>query len=233
MDIYLIPITISSLALFLSLISLWKSHLAPFKLKVCFTEPRLSLYKITPKMSGGKKTWWIPSIDIGFTFQNLGKKIGEVKDIRMLGTLKSKNLEKKYTFYPKWIVNYPKFLKYQAERFEWIYEAIQSDWCPLILTGDDQKSVHIILEGGSWSGKLIGKMNFKLEIFSSEENQWITYNNYEQILTKDMYEVKDTHILYCDKIEKNRDIEDNWFDEIKKKIIDTQKKKPKEKIGKK
>jgi hypothetical protein len=73
MEFQFVSIAVSMLALTVSLVSLWKSTLAPFKLKLNYGPLRFALYKIMPRMSGGKATWWIPSIDMGFTFHNLGK----------------------------------------------------------------------------------------------------------------------------------------------------------------
>ena len=131
MDIQFILIAISILALILSLISLWKSSLTPFKLKARYSSPTFSLYKITPNESGGRKTWWIPSIDMGFTFHNLGKCSGEVTDVRIVGNLKSLNHERKCDFYAKWIVDFPKFEQKRFNRFEWLDSSLNRNWYPL------------------------------------------------------------------------------------------------------
>lgn len=161
-------------------------------------------------MSGGKKTWWIPSIDMGFTFYNLGKCSGEVSDIRIIGNLKSRNDEKKYGFYAKWIVAYPKFEPIRQNRFEWIESSVIRDWYPLILTGDEQKSLHIIFEGWRWDEKYTGDLSLSLQVFSSEKEKWIEYDKYSLIITKDMYEKGETHTLQNPKLQ---EIRGNLFEE--------------------
>jgi hypothetical protein len=215
MEIQWITIGISILALIFSLTSLWKNYLAPFKLKVCHDSPTFSLYKITPKISGGRKTWWIPSIDMGFTVHNLGCKSGEVTDIRLLTKLKSKNYEKKYTFYAKWIVNFVKFKKKETSRFEWIHDSIEREWYPLILAGNEQKSIHIVFEGGRWDKKFIGTLSLCLQIFSSQKKKWIECNRYNHFINEDMNEKNEKYTLSDNKLEKIRKINDNWDDSYK------------------
>ena len=67
----------STIALVATIITLWKNFLKPFKLKITNTNPCLTIYKITPDISGRDgDIWWIPSVDIGISFYNLGKKMG-------------------------------------------------------------------------------------------------------------------------------------------------------------
>lgn len=175
-------------------------------------------------MSGGKKTWWIPSFDMSFTFHNLGKCCGEVTDVRIKGSLsgeipdirivqnqKLRNHQRKCTFYPKWIIDYPKFEPIRQSRFEWIASSVIRDWYPLILAGDEEKSLHIVLESGRWDEKYTGTLNLSLEIFSSKEEKWIEYDKYEHLVTKDMYEKEETHILSNPKLRKIRgDFLEEW-----------------------
>lgn len=202
MDLTGISIILSVIALTISLLSLWYGHMAPYKLKACFDSPTFSIYTITPKMSGGSSTWWIPSIDVGFTFQNLGKKVGEIKDIRLRAILKTNQFEKKYVFYAKWIVDYVSFNKHHINRFSWIENSIQRDWYPLILMGNEQKSVHIIFEGGRLDRRMKGNMRFSLEIYSSENNEWIQLNKYQHLLTSDQFSENSTH-TFSDKQQKH------------------------------
>lgn len=200
MDSQWVIIGISTLALIFSLISLWKSYLAPFKLKLAHDTPTFVLYEITPKISGGEKTWWIPSIDIGFTFHNLGRNSGEVTDIRLLTKLKSKDSEKKYLFFAKWIVDYAKFQKDRTYRFKWIENSVQRDWYPLILAGNEQKSLHIIFEGDRWDEKLTGTLILCLEIFSSGEKKWVECDRYYHKITEDTYKARAAYTLFDSKL---------------------------------
>ena len=211
MDIPLISVVLSISALIVSLVSLWKTSLTPFKVKVCYSDLTFCLYKITPKMSGGKKIWWIPSIDIGFSFHNLGKSSGEVTDIRVVGNLKSKDGERKCIFYAKWIVDYGKFRQNRADRFEWISSAIDRKWFPLILAGDEQKSLYIIFEGGRWDKKYTGELSLSLEVFSSEKERWVECDKYELLITDGMYEEFHSYSLENVKLEKIRErILEGW-----------------------
>ena len=135
MKIVEIALLFSAIALIVSMISLWLSSLAPFSLKVSHDTPTLAVYKITPSMSGSKsrRTWWIPSLDIGFSFLNAGKRPGEILDIRIVADFVERRSHKRYVFYPKWLVDYTRFQKDRAKRFQWIHEAVLRDWYPLSL----------------------------------------------------------------------------------------------------
>jgi len=205
------PILISITALLISLISLWKSYLAPFKLKVCHDRPTFALYKITPAISGSKSTWWIPSIDMGFTFHNSGRKSGEITDIRMLIEINDKKSKKNYTFYAIFVVDFSKFQQDRAERMKWIHSAVIRDWYPLILIGGEQKSLHLILEsqGHSWYNKIEGELNLCLEIYSSQKEKWIEYSRYNHIITKEMFEEKSVYSLTDTKLAEIRKSKNN------------------------
>ncbi len=159
---------------------------------------------MSPEVSGGQKPWWIPSIDMSFTFYNTGKRSGEVADLRLAGTLKTKDSEKKFFFYAKWIVDFQKFQQDRGDRVALIESSIERDWYPLILSGDTQESLHIIFEGWRWSNRFTGDLNLTLQIFSSEKNTWIDYEEYKHTITEHMYEETSTYTLWNKKFEKTR-----------------------------
>jgi hypothetical protein len=194
----LIAIIFSSIALIVSVLSLWLSNLRPFKLKVLFDAPTFSFYKITPSISGNKenKTWWIPSFDLGISFNNLGKLAGEITDIRIKGEFKTKENTKTIYFYPKWIVNYSVFQKHRTERFNWIDEATIRDWYPLLLPPSGSETIHLILEGDRWDEQIYGDLIFNIEINSSKNKKWKKYGKYDLPITKYRFESKSSVTPY-------------------------------------
>lgn len=204
MDTALGLVIVSILALAVSLLSLWKSTLSPFKLKVSYDSPTFTLYKISPEMSGRKKTWWVPSIDMDFTFYNLGKRGGEVTDIRLEGKLRSKEAERRFVFYAKWIVSFKKFQQNRDERLKWVESSIERDWYPLILTGDEQKTFHVIFEGFRWDRKYTGNLDLSLQIFSSKKDEWMEYEKFEHSITENMYNATSPIRLSSKKLGKTR-----------------------------
>ena len=197
---------ISILALIVSLVSLWANNLKPFELKASFDSPTFRLYKISPQISGDEsgKSWWIPSFDMGFSFCNVGKRPGAVLDIRIICELSGYRNNRKFIFYPKWIVNYSEFKKNSPERFRWIKSAITRDWYSLNLGASDEKDVHVILEGDRWDYPEKGEMTMRLEIASSTGG-WQKHATYKLPVTEDMFEGSSSYSPYNEAIEKLRE----------------------------
>lgn len=204
-----LALIVSGFALLTSLVSLWLNSLKPFELKLSHDTPTFRLYKITPQISGDKerKSWWIPSFDIGLSFYNLGKKPGEVLDIRIIGDLASHRTHRKFVFYPKWIVDYAEFNQSRGERFEWLKTAILREWYPSTLGANDQKDLHAILESDRWDHKESGEMTLTLQIVSSSDMQWQTCAEYKLLITEDMFDDRSSYTPYDEKIERLRKID--------------------------
>lgn len=194
----IITLIISSTALIISVLSVWINYLKPFKLKVFNDTPTFSLYKITPQISGSKKgeTWWIPSFDIGFSFNNLGKQSGIIHDIRLICIQNERQTKKEFQFYPKWIIDYSKFHKLNTDRLTWIDEAVIKDWFSTILPANTSIDFHIVLEGDRWENKFSGIFQVALEIYTSKTNKWVRLSEYDWHVDEDMFEEKSTYTLY-------------------------------------
>jgi hypothetical protein len=181
-------LSVSMLALTISLITLWSEHLSPFKLRILCDSPSLTLYKITPPISGDKegKTWWIPSIDLGVSFYNIGVRPGEVLDLRIVGELRSEGQSELFYFYPKWIVDSASFQSNHLRRFEWLNSAVLRDWYPLLLRGREEEHLHVILECDRWEQEGTGDLSLKVEVLSSK-TKWDTHREYSLFLDSGMF----------------------------------------------
>lgn len=184
-----LSIVLSVLALVISMISLWSSNLSPFRLKILNDSPTFSIYEITSDTDDNKKqTWWIPSFDIGVSFYNLGILSGEIIDFRIVANFTGEEAIRKYVFYPKWVVDYSKFHQLRPKRFEWIEQAINRDWYPLLLAGKSETHVHLILEDNRWDEKQVGTMSISLQILSSKQKTWKTFRYYKLSFYEDIFE---------------------------------------------
>jgi len=204
-----ISIIISIIALIISLYSLYIHSLKPFKLKFFYNSPTFSLYKIPPSISGNDsgKTWWIPSFDIGMSFYNLGSRSGEILDVRIKAELKLFDKTEtiyKYCFYPKWIVDYAKFQKDNFERFIWLETSVIREWYPILLKGNSENHIHLILENTRWEEITEGEMSYCLEVITSEDKKWKECSKYNILVTRDIYETGSTISPYNNKIGKYR-----------------------------
>lgn len=199
-------IAISLLALVISSLSLWVNSLRPFNLRVSHDAPSFRLYRITPKISGSEdgKNWWIPSFDMGLSFYNLGRQPGEVLDVRIVCELRSHQTIRKFSFYPRWIVDYSQFQRSGSERFEWLDSAVLRDWYPFTLGASSEKDIHVVLEADRWDYKENGEMTLSLEIISLPGSKWRRLASYKLRVSEDMFEGKSSYSPYDEKIERLR-----------------------------
>lgn len=186
---------ITLFALFVSLFSLWKSTLAPFRLEVTTDSPTFNLYLIEPGTSGGPVRWWIPSIDMDITFSNLGKRVGEVKDLRFNGVLRSDGQERGFVFYAKWVVDFRLFQRDRVDRMAWVTSSVERDWYNLVLAGDDQRSLHLIFEGLRWEKAVAGELLLTLQLLSSRDEEWVDLAQYRQVIVPAMFERTSSQIM--------------------------------------
>ena len=207
MGFFIIPIFISVVSLCVSLYSLWKIHLSSFKLLISFGDPKLKAYKITPQISGGKGVWYIPSIDIPFTFINTGAKPGKVTNLRIIFSKTSKGINKtsKYeeTFEARWCVHYEDYNKKRHERFMWLSESIEHEWYPFFVQPKESLTKHVILESSRWDEFPKGNFQIKLEIMSDESDEWKELEKYEFTLDKftvSQLKKKSSFCLPCKKL---------------------------------
>lgn len=75
-----LPIAISLIALVLSAMAFWKTHLAPFRLVATFGNLRLRIYPI----KRDKNRWFIASVDLPLTLVNAGARVGKLLDLRII-----------------------------------------------------------------------------------------------------------------------------------------------------
>jgi len=201
-----VALLISGFALLISIISLYINSLSPFRLKISHDSPTFTIYTITPQISGDRenKTWWIPSFDIGISFYNSGKVSGEILDIRITAEFKGQRSSSKHTFYPKWIVNYSEFKACKGNRMKWIDKSVIREWYPLLLKGESDTSLHLILESDRWDQKLFGEMTFDIEVISSKNKKWIKHGSYSLPIIECMYAISQSHTVYDKSIEELR-----------------------------
>ena len=185
----------STIALIATIITLWKNFLKPFKLKITNTNPCLTIYKITPDISGSDgDVWWIPSVDIGISFHNLGKKNGEILDVRIVTKSTYSKLKEVFEFRPKWIVDYAKFSQHHHERLTWIRNATIRGWYPILLRGGYDVHLHIILETTRWEEIISGDLTLSLQVKTSKKQIWETLKRYNIFMFDDLFTKQDSII---------------------------------------
>lgn len=73
-----LPIALSGVSLIISLVTLWRAHLAPFKIVTAAGPLSMRLHA----MSSEQQTWQLPHFSISLGMTNSGSQIGRVLDIR-------------------------------------------------------------------------------------------------------------------------------------------------------
>jgi hypothetical protein len=201
-----VALLISGLALLISILSLYINSLSPFRLRISHDAPTFTIYTITPQISGNteNQTWWIPSFDLGISFYNSGRVSGEVLDIRIVGEFKSHRSSSKYTFFPKWVVNYPDFKGCRGDRMKWIDKSVIKEWYPLLIKGQSDVVLHLILESDRWDQKQYGEMTFDIEVISSKNRKWENHGSYSMQIIEYMYAIPQSHTVYDKRIEELR-----------------------------
>jgi len=203
-----VALLLSGFALVISLASFWVNSLAPFSLRVTNDAPTLSVYTITPKISGTEDgaTWWIPSINVGLSFFNAGRRPGQILDVRILADHTLPLSKKHHAFYPKWIVDYSRFNKDRTERFKWLDGAVVRDWYPFFLGGHSDIHIHLIfeLEDVRWDKKFEGILECTLQYISTQEDEWIDLGKYDLYLSNDLFEESCSFTGTDEKIKKLR-----------------------------
>ncbi len=201
-----LALLISGSALLISIVSLYINSLSPFRLRISHDAPTFTIYTITPQISGNteNQTWWIPSFDLGISFYNSGKVSGEILDIRIVGEFRGHRSSSRHTFYPKWAVDYSQFKACKGDRMKWIDKSVIRDWYPLLIKGQSDVSLHLILESDRWDQKQYGEMAFEIEVISSKSKKWKRYGSYSLEIVEYMYAISQSHTAYDRRIEELR-----------------------------
>ncbi|HEV7164285.1 MAG TPA: hypothetical protein VGO35_02705 [Gammaproteobacteria bacterium] len=193
----------------MSVFSLWVNSLPPFSPRVSHDAPTFALYKIPPSVSGDekKRTWWIPSFDLGLSFYNAGRVAGEIRDIRIIADVHELRNTRKFYFYPTWLVDYPSFQRYHTERFKWLEKSVLRDWYSFIVGGQAKADIHLILEGGRWDNIFEGTMEIELQFASSKSVKWVSLARYRLIITEEMFSSKSCWTPSDKRVESLREFE--------------------------
>lgn len=194
MELAQVALIVSAISILISFVSLWFTHLKPFKLSVENSVPRLSMYRILNDKN--EVTHWIPSFDMALTFMNLGKIAGSINDVRLVGDFITKEGKERVCFYPNYVVGYSEFHQSGNDRSQWLKSAIKGGWYPLCVRGQGDVSIHLVLErsgqGMSFKNKKVGKMSLNLEVSHSKSKQWESIAVYEATVPEIIYDQNTT-----------------------------------------
>ncbi len=193
----ILTLVFSLAALFLSAVSLWRTSLAPFDLRIVNAPPLLAAQHVKTTCDGQPAGWWIPTLDFGVSFRNLGSRAGLVRDLRISGQLQTESAEQSIDFHPDGMVDFPTYQQTRPDRFESIDQARRRDWYPILLGANEQAEYHLVFQSGSWVRPFSGSLVLRFEA-CTEKGEWTKLADYRVKFFEDLFE-GDTYV--CEVVE--------------------------------
>lgn len=156
-------LVISLVAIAISLLVLWKSHLAPFSELTVAGRLRLRIYPIR----SDAERWFITSLDVPISVTNEGARSGVVVGLRLRlhfpGIPISGNCE---FIGPTFEIAAANAEKITKNRFEWIDQIVMGDWMPFTVLPKTTVTKHFVFES-RWEEPVIQEVvDCTLEILS-------------------------------------------------------------------
>ncbi|WP_157878794.1 hypothetical protein [Streptomyces sp. CT34] len=161
---------ISSLALVISLATLWQSHLAKFKTVAVAGPLQLRISQI----KSSDTSWYIPQVDCRVTISNTGARVGKVLGIRMVARYPLLPIPGAHEIFSAHSeVDSVLYRKHGADRFTWIDKASLGDAAPFVLLPRSSTSKHVVFDT-RWDDPVIqDEIEFTLEILTDRVAKWI------------------------------------------------------------
>lgn len=179
MKIEIILAAISSLALAISLTTLWQSHLARFRPISVAGPLKLRIYRF----EADGESWYIPQVDCQTTITNTGAQAGKVLGLRMVARYPLVSVPDAHeVFYGCSEVDTGPFREHESSRLEWLAQANPRDAAPFILLARSSATKHVVFDR-RWDAPVVqGKIEFSLEMLASPRAKWVRVEKWEHRL---------------------------------------------------
>lgn len=162
---------ISSLALIISLATLWQSHLSKFRPVTAAGPLTLRICQI----ESSENSWYISQVDCRFSITNAGAQVGKVLGMRMMVRYPGLPIPDAHEYFlPHSAVDPVRFKEHANHRFNWIKEASLGEAAPFVVLPRSSVSMHVVFDK-RWDDPVIQEeIQFILEILTDRDSQWIT-----------------------------------------------------------
>ena len=178
------PIIISLIALVLSAMAFWKTHLAPFRLVATFGILTLRIYP----WRSGKNRWFVASADLPITLVNAGARVGKLFDLRIIFRECQRGPKaQKYILSAIYEIDTKLFQSDSKNPLAWHDSAVKGLWYPLIILPKEVISKHLIFEE-RWEHETLGNFEVTLEALTNASGKWQTLGNWRILLHKELWE---------------------------------------------
>ena len=155
----------------MSAVTLWRTHLAPFK--PMFAVGDLS-FRVFPIRSGDER-WFIASYHAAITVTNVGARAGHLKGLRLAITYPTLTFEHKELMPARFVVDGEKYESAIArDLFSWGEQGIfKGHWMPAILLPKESVTQHLLFEA-RWEQPVIQPaINIRLEVLVENNASWV------------------------------------------------------------
>lgn len=171
---------VSSLALAISLTTLWQSHLSKFRPVTAAGPLTLRICRIE---STAGKTWYIPQVDCRFSITNSGARVGKLLGMRMLVHYPGLPIpDAREYFLPHSEVDPAAFKEHAGNRFAWINKASLGEAAPFVILPRASASKHVVFDT-RWDDPVIqDEIQFTLEILTDRNAEWVTVERWKHRL---------------------------------------------------
>jgi hypothetical protein len=175
---------IALVAVLISLISLYSSNLAPFKIAATAGDLRFRIYPI----KNGDQSWYSASADIPIQAVNTGARVGRILLCRLRASYPSLPVSGAYeVFRASFIVDYKAFASSGHNRFKWISNAVISDWKPSIVLPKATVDQHVIFET-RWDKPVVSdSIVFTLQQRRDGSSGWADIGTWELDIDEGMF----------------------------------------------
>ena len=183
-----IPITsagVSVLALVLSAVSLWRSHLAPQKIVTSAGPMTMCIHRMK---SASGETWLLPHFAVAVSFTNSGAQIGRVNAIRAVvryPSLPIPDAREVFTCHGEY--DQAKYRQHGDRRFAMIEEALLGDFVPLVVL-PRSTTTHFYVFDSRWDRPVRQRdIAVAVEIQTEKSATWRQVDTWEYRLQSDQH----------------------------------------------
>ena len=179
-----ISLVVAIIAVLISLISLYRSHLAPFKVITAAGDLNLRIYRI----KNGKDSWYIASADIPLQAVNSGARIGRILACRLRVSYPSISIPDAYeTFKATFVVESAAFNRAENDRSRWLDDAVLADWKPFSILPKASVDQHVVFET-RWDNPVVADVaRFTLQQRLDGSRGWADVDSWELDLDYSMF----------------------------------------------
>ncbi|MFJ2183207.1 hypothetical protein ACIOJG_21560 [Streptomyces anulatus] len=170
---------VSSLALVISLATLWQTHLSRFRPVTAAGPLTLRICRIESKGKG----WYISQVDCRFSVTNSGARVGKVLGVRMLVHYPGLPIPNAHEYFlPHSEVDPSSFKEHAGNRFAWIDKASLGEAVPFAILPRSSVSKHVVFDK-RWDDPVIqDEIQFTLEILTDRNAKWVAVERWKQCL---------------------------------------------------